>query len=92
MSSYHHHIILLFEFFITFVYSAIPIAGGIHEWTKFDWNHDRALTRVLEFIIADSQLNRCVIVHEHQRNHDNLDDILRELQMNTSVTVWNTNR
>lgn len=88
MAFHWHHIFCIVAYVVAKnpVHSAFSF--GIDELMKFD--ADRALTRVLEFIIDDSKLNRCVILHEgHHHPNVSLNGILRELQANSSVTVFN---
>lgn len=89
------HFLLLIEFFINSVLSAFFMTH-IDGLAKFDAERaNHPLIRVLEFIIEDSRLNRCVIVLENQQqqHHDNdtLDGIIQRLQKSISITIMNTN-
>lgn len=76
--------LLVLTIYVHLAFSAIS-TETIDELNKF---YDSALTRVLDYIIADSTFRRAAIFHDNTRR-DDLAHILQELQVNASVSVWN---
>lgn len=73
--------------YVHFALSAIPIET-VDKLKKF---YDSALTRVLDYVIVDSTFRRAAIIHDNACR-DDLAYILQQLQVNASVSIWNSVR